>query len=138
VKFLVYIFLFFSLSSFAQIAYSPEDTLKGEELYSIVEVMPEFKGGIQEMFKFINKTMIYPKKEKIEKISGTSIVKFTVEASGKISNPNIITPSGNENLDKEALRIVSTMPDWNPGTQKGRPVPVYFNLPIKFNPNYSK
>lgn len=134
-KFLAYILLFCSSSLFAQIAYSPEDTLKGEELYSAVEVMPEFKGGVQEMFKFINKNQKYPEKEKSAKITGKCVVRFVVEASGKISNPQIFESSGNENLDKEAIRVVSIMPVWEPGKQKGKPVPVNFNLPFRFYPH---
>jgi protein TonB len=108
------------------------------EAFDYVEEMPEYIGGRSEMTAFINKSMIYPKKELEGKISGSPIVKFVIDKNGKILMPMILGSSGNENIDKEAIRIVSIMPSWKPGKQNGNVVAVKFNLPIKFNPDYKK
>lgn len=134
-KFLVYIFLFLSFGIAAQTSDVKNDTVRGEEIFSIVEEMPEFPGGPEKMMKFVQKTINYPKKEKESKIGGKVFLKFTVEATGSIKDIIVMKSSGNENLDKEAVRVVTVMPTWNPAKQQGRPVPVFFNLPINFNPH---
>ncbi|HXU26153.1 MAG TPA: TonB family protein [Bacteroidia bacterium] len=110
----------------------PSDSL---EKYTVVEKMPEFMGGPTEMIKFLQNHLTYPSIEKKNKIMGKSFVKFIVERDGSISNAEIIKSSGNENLDKEAIRVVSIMPNWKPGYQNGKSVRVYFNLPILFRTN---
>ena len=126
-KKIVYIFLFFALVSncFGQ------DTTK-KEVYTVVETMPEFPGGSLEMMKFMQKNVHYPEDAKKKGIVGKSFVKFIVEEDGSISNQQIIKSSGNESLDKEALRVISLMPKWKPGFQKGKPVRTYFNIPLIF------
>lgn len=135
-KFLVYIFAFvFSLGVYAQEPIKI-DSSKGPEVFKPVDVMPEYPGGIQALYKFIDKTMVYPKEEKKAKIGGKVHLKFIVQETGEIKDIVVTKSSGNENIDKEAIRIVSVMPKWKPGSQEGKPVPVFFNLPINFNPNY--
>ena len=125
-----YIFVVFALAGncFGQ------DTTK-HETYTVVERAPEFPGGPAEAMKFIKKNIIYPTYEKKNNITGRVDVKFVIEEDGSLSNPVITNSSGNENLDKEALRVVSIMPKWKPGIQSDKPVRVYFNLPVMFRTN---
>ena len=133
-KFSVYIFLFISVIRLnAQDQSIKVDSVKTSEVLELKEEMPEYQGGPQKMMEFVQKTMVYPKKEKKKKIGGLVKLKFTVDSSGDLSNIIISQTSGNENLDNEAIRIVSNMPKWKPGKQNGKPIPVLFNLPVRFN-----
>jgi len=84
------------------------------------------------MFKFLYKNAVYPPLAKEKKISGKVFVQFVVEKDGKISNIKVIRGIGG-GCDEEAMRVISLMPAWKPGTQNGKPVPVYFTLPIIFS-----
>lgn len=100
---------------------------------TIVEQMPAFPGGELEMMKFIQKNVQYPQVEKEAGISGTCYVTFVVEKDGSITDVKILRGvSGGPGCDKEAKRVVSSMPSWKAGKQNGREVRVQFNLPIKF------
>lgn len=103
-----------------------------EQVYTVVEQMPEYPGGIDSMMKFISKNFRPAKVIDPETgISSTKMyVQFTVRKDGSISNPKItkgISPA----LDKEAIRVVKMMPKWKPGKQYGVPVNVTYNLPIQ-------
>ena len=116
-------------SSYIPLPPPPVDTT---EVYTVIEEMPVFPGGPTEMMKFLQKNINYPNNEKKNNITGKAFVKFIIERDGSVSNPEIVKSSGNENLDQEALRIVSIMPKWKPGYQNGKTVKVYFNLPVIF------
>ena len=98
-----------------------------------IEVMPEFPGGERAMMNFIQLSLNYPHYERDAGITGTSYVNFVVEEDGTIAEVKILRGlSGGSGCDKEALRVINSMPKWKPGSQYGKPVRVYFNLPIKF------
>jgi protein TonB len=100
---------------------------------TIVEQMPTFPGGEVEMMKYIQRNVQYPQVEKEAGISGTCYVTFVVEKDGNITDVKVLRGvSGGPGCDKEALRVVKSMPNWKPGKQNGREVRVQFNLPIKF------
>jgi len=103
-----------------------------EEIFVVVETMPEFKGGNENLFSYIGKNVEYPKQAKEDEIEGMVIVSFVVEKDGSISNPKVLR-GAHPLLDEEALRLVSSMPLWKPGLQRGEPVRVQFNLPIRFS-----
>ncbi len=106
---------------------------KAPEIFTVVEEMPAFPGGMGELMKFIQKNIQYPQVEKEADISGTCYVKFVVEPNGVISNVEVAKGvKGGPGLDKEAMRVVKSMPNWSIGKQNGRPVRVLMNLPIKF------
>lgn len=106
---------------------------KAPEVFTVVEQMPEFPGGAAEMMKYIQKNIQYPQMAKENGISGRCFVKFVVEPDGAISNVEVLKGvQGGADLDKEAMRVVKSMPKWNAGKQNGRAVRVYFNLPIQF------
>ncbi|HRN41676.1 MAG TPA: energy transducer TonB [Vicingus sp.] len=103
-----------------------------EEIFTIVETMPEFPGGGQEaLFKFLQKEMKYPQVAKENGIQGTVFVNFVVGQDGKIRDVKVLR-GVNKMLDDEAVRVVKAMPAWKPGKQRGKPVSVSYNLPIKF------
>jgi len=103
-----------------------------EEIFTIVETMPEFPGGGQEaLFKFLQKEMKYPQVAKENGIQGTVFVNFVVGQDGKIRDVKVLR-GVNKMLDDEAVRVVKAMPSWKPGKQRGKPVSVSYNLPIKF------
>lgn len=83
------------------------------------------------MIEYINKNISYPQKAIDDNIQGTVYVTFVIEANGSISNAKILRGIGG-GCDEEAIRIVKNMPPWEPGKQRGKPVRVQYNLPIKF------
>ena len=118
----------------------PDETGNGvvepsdNEIFTIVEEMPSFPGGENEMIKFIQKNLIYPMLEKEAGIQGTVYVSFVIDKEGKVNDVKIMRGiSGGPGCDKEAIRVVKSMPSWKAGKQSGRPVQVQFNLPIKFS-----
>jgi periplasmic protein TonB len=103
------------------------------EIFTVVEEMPEFPGGPQEMMKYIQKNIQYPAMAREAGISGKCFLKFVVNGDGAISDVQILKGvAGCPDCDKEAMRVVKSMPKWKAGKQNGRTVPVYFNLPINF------
>ncbi len=102
--------------------------------YVVVEQMPEFPGGDRTMRKFLEDNIRYPMMARESGISGTVYVTFVVSVNGHISDVKLLRGIGG-GCDEEAIRVVKTMPAWIPGRQTGKPVPVQFNLPIKFSLN---
>lgn len=100
----------------------------------IVEQMPSFPGGELAMMKYIQKKVVYPQMEKEAGIAGTCYITFVVEKDGTITDVKLLRGvSGGPGCDKEAIRVVKSMPPWKAGKQNGRAVRVQFNLPIKFS-----
>jgi TonB family protein len=97
-----------------------------------VEEMPEFPGGDSARVKFITDNIVYPQIAKEKGIEGTVYVKFVVEMDGSITNVEVLRGVSTE-LDKEAVRVVSIMPKWKPGTLRRKPVRTQFNMPVKFS-----
>lgn len=102
-----------------------------DAIFFVVEVQPEFPGGMDSMYAFIQKNLIYPEKAKAEGIEGRVFITFTIEKDGSVSNVKILRGIGG-GCDEAAKEVVEKMPKWKPGTQRGKPVRVQFNLPIKF------
>lgn len=102
-----------------------------EAIFFVVEVQPEFPGGMDSMYAFIQKNLIYPEKAKAEGIEGRVFITFTIEKDGSVSNVKILRGIGG-GCDEAAKEVIEKMPKWQPGTQREKPVRVQFNLPIKF------
>ena len=100
-------------------------------VFDVVEVMPQFPGGQTAMLQYMMKNIKYPKQAMKEGIQGRVTVSFIVEKDGRVSNVRLLR-SVQPLLDKEAIRVVKSMPKWSPGKQKGKPVRVRFNLPVMF------
>ncbi|MBP5681940.1 MAG: energy transducer TonB, partial [Bacteroidales bacterium] len=103
-----------------------------DELFYVVEEMPEFPGGDLALRKFIAENVRYPQDAKDNNEQGTVYVKFIVDKTGKVTEPTIVKGSGCESLDEEAIRVVNTIPDFTPGRQRGQNVAVSLAMPIKF------
>lgn len=98
-----------------------------------VEVMPEFKGGNKAMMEFLMMNMKYPESAVKAKQQGKAVVGFVVKKDGTVSDVYIEKSTGYDVLDNEAMRVVKSMPAWEPGKQKGKPVDVKFFVPITFS-----
>jgi protein TonB len=101
------------------------------EVFLIVEEPPTFPGGDQALYKWLGENLKYPEEAKELGIQGRVFVSFVVEPDGSTSNVVVKRGIGG-GCDEEAVRIVKAMPKWAPGKQRGQPVRVQFNLPIKF------
>lgn len=101
----------------------------GETIYKKTEVPPEFVGGKDALFQYINSNIKYP--EDVQR--GNVYVAFVVSKEGSIRDVRIVKGI-NENCDKEALRLIKNMPEWDPGMQKGKIVSSVYGLPIIFRP----
>ena len=103
-----------------------------DKIHQVVEVQPEFPGGMKEMMKYIQSNLKYPEAAKAAGAEGKAFVQFVVKADGSISDVQIMRSTGNESLDAEALRVVMAMPKWRPAMNKGKAVNVKFVLPIVY------
>lgn len=118
----------------AQKSAAPKAANTTEKVYTAVEQMPTFPGGDAAMYSYIAENLKYPTVAQEQSIQGTVVVKFVVGKDGQVRDAKIIRGKSPE-LDAEALRVVKGMPRFTPGKQDGKPVSVYFALPIKFSLN---
>ena len=102
------------------------------KIHDAVEEMPEFNGGQLAMMEFLMNNMKYPQAAVKAKQQGKAIVGFVVRKDGTVSDVHITKSAGYAVLDEEAMRVVKSMPAWEPGKQKGKPVNVKYNVPITF------
>lgn len=104
-----------------------------EDIYTVVEEMPDFPGGITERNKFIQSNIKFPDSAIKKQIMGKCFLKFTIAKDGAIKDITILKGVTNcPECDEEAKRVISIMPRWKPGKQNGHLVSVYYNLPINF------
>lgn len=123
--------IFCALLSIA--CYSQEVLTAQEKIYTVVEEMPSFPKGQTAMMKFIQKKIKFPKSAIEKQIIGKCFLKFVVGADGSLTDIKVIQGVKNcPECDDAAIKVISIMPKWIPGRQKGNAVPVYFNLPINF------
>ena len=111
-----------------------EEEESSQHIFMVVEEMPEFPGGQAAMMSFIAKSIKYPVVAQKNGIQGRVTCSFVVNQDGSIIDAEVvrgIDPS----LDKEALRVINTMPKWKLGKQRGKPVRVKFTIPINFRLN---
>lgn len=101
------------------------------QIFTIVEEMPSFPGGEAELFKYLGKTVKYPPMAQDAGITGVVYMTFVVDEQGKVRDPKVLRGIGG-GCDEEAIRVVKAMPAWEPGKQRGKPVRVQYNLPIRF------
>ncbi len=101
-------------------------------VFKVVETMPSFPGGDAALMKFISDNVRYPAIAQENGIQGRAICQFTVEKDGSISDIQIVRSAGDETLDKEAKRVIKSMPKWSPGKQRGKAVRVSYTIPINF------
>ena len=103
-----------------------------KKIFRVVEEMPKFKGGDAKLMEFLMMNMKYPESAIKAKQQGRAIVGFVVGKDGTVSDVYIEKSTGYDVLDNEAMRVVKSMPAWEPGKQKGKPVDVNYFVPITF------
>ena len=108
------------------------NTEDDDDIFDVVEEMPVFPGGQTGLMEFIAKNLRYPVKAQKEGIQGRVIARFIVEKDGSVSNLAVARRSASSELDAEAIRVLSTMPKWTPGKQRGKEVRVKYTVPIAF------
>jgi protein TonB len=108
-----------------------EEEIVEAEIFTVVEAMPEFPGGMGKLMAYLGNNIKYPPLARESGIQGRVFINFVVEPDGKISNVKVLRGIGG-GCDEEAIRVVEAMPKWKPGMQRGKPVRVSYNLPVKF------
>lgn len=107
------------------------ETVQDDQIFDFLEEMPEFPGGETEMMKFLSKNVVYPTIASENGIQGRVMVGFVVERDGSVSDVKVLR-GVDPSLDKEAVRVVKSMPKWKPGMQTGKPVRCRFTIPVNF------
>jgi len=113
------------------ISTAPEEEEEEQQVFFIVEDMPEFPGGEMALRTYIATAIKYPVIAQENGIQGKVYVTFVVGKDGSVNNASIAR-GVDSSLDKEALRVVNTLPKWKPGKQRGKPVNVSYTVPINF------
>ena len=119
-----------------EIAYVPptveEEEVEEQEIFEVVEQMPEFpNGGMAGLMQFLSKNIKYPTIAQENGTQGRVTVQFVVNADGSIVDAKVIR-GVDPYLDKEALRVINSMPKWKPGMQRGKAVRVKYTVPVMF------
>lgn len=102
-----------------------------DDLFRVVESMPEFPGGYAALLAFLSKHIRYPELARKTNIQGTVHLSFVVSKTGEVHNIELLRGIGGS-CDEEAIRVIKMMPAWVPGKQRGKAVNVAFNLPVNF------
>lgn len=103
-----------------------------EEIFVVVEKMPEFPGGQAALFKYLSENVKYPVIAQENGIQGRVICQFVVNKDGSIVDVEVVRSGGDASLDKEAIRVIKSMPKWKPGQQRGQAVRVKYTVPVNF------
>jgi len=101
------------------------------EVFVVVEEMPQFPGGDKAMMEYIYNNIVYPAEAKEKNIQGRVTLRFVVKYDGAVGNVKVIK-GVDPLLDKEALRVIENLPVWTPGRQGGKPVNVWYSVPVTF------
>ena len=118
-----------------EVKYTPveveEEEVEEQQIFQVVEEMPEFPGGMAECMKWLSKNIKYPTISQENGVQGRVIVQFVINRDGSIVDAKVVR-GVDPYLDKEALRVVNQMPKWSPGKQRGKAVRCQFTLPVQF------
>lgn len=106
-------------------------TSTDDDVYDVVEKMPEFPGGMAELMKYLSSNIKYPVEAHKAGIQGRVVVSFVVNKDGTVKDAKIVR-SVDKSIDAEALRVISAMPKWLPGYQNGKAVKVRYTVPVTF------
>ena len=110
---------------------APIEEEEEEVVFQVVEKMPQFPGGQQALFEYLSKNIRYPVIAQENGLQGRVICKFVVNYDGSIVDI-VVVRSVDPSLDKEAVRVIQSMPKWQPGEQRGKAVRVKYTLPVNF------
>ena len=112
--------------------FSLPDKVGGGEVFVVVEKMPVYPGGDEALFRFIYENVRYPAEAKEQGIQGKVILRFMIASDGAVEDITVVR-GVHPLLDAEAIRVMSILPGWTPGTQGGKPVNVWYSVPISFS-----
>ena len=113
----------------------PEEDEEAEpDIFFSAEVNPSFPGGMAALYKLIGERLNYPEAARNNGVTGKVHIRFVINKRGEVENVQIIR-GVDPLLDREAIRVIEGLPRWNPGTQRGKPVNVWFSMPINFQLN---
>lgn len=104
---------------------------KNQQVFDVVEKMPEYPGGQAALFEYLQKSVKYPADAEKKKVEGRVLVTFVVNTDGSITDIEVVRKTF-PSLDAEAVRVISGMPKWKPGEQKGQKVRVKYTVPLTF------
>ena len=108
-----------------------EEEVVEQEIFQIVEEMPQFPGGEAKLMEYVAKNIKYPQIARETGIQGRVFVGFVVEPDGSISNVKLLRGIGG-GCDEEAMRVIKSLPKWKPGKQRGKAVRVSYQIPVFF------
>lgn len=108
------------------------DSADEEVIFIEVDPMPEFPGGMSALFDYLRFNTHYPKQAYRKGIQGRVVCQFVVKKDGKISKVEVVRSSGDKSLDREAVRVIRSMPKWKPAMYQGKPVSVKYTVPVTF------
>jgi len=108
-----------------------EEEIVEQEIFMVVEEMPEFPGGIAKLGDYLAKNIKYPQMARESGVQGKVFITFVVEPDGHVSNVKVVRGIG-AGCDEEAVRVIKNMPKWKPGKQRGKAVRVSYNVPVNF------
>lgn len=130
---LLTLFPFFCMAQSNSVSrnFSPDDTPNA----TLLDEQPEFPGGRDALFTYLSSNVHYPESAHKKGIQGRTICQFVVNKDGSIVDVEVIRSAGNIDLDKEAVRVISNMPNWKPGMIDGKTVRVKYTIPINFSLN---
>ena len=111
---------------------APVEEEEEEVVFVVVETMPESPGGQQALFKYLSENVKYPVIAQENGIQGRVICQFVVNKDGSIVDVEVVRSGGDASLDKEAVRVIKSMPKWKPGKQRGKAVRVKYTVPVNF------
>ena len=100
--------------------------------YDPYMTMPEFPGGQKRLIDYLSATVKYPAVARANGIQGSVLVQFTVDKDGAVGDVTVLRSGGDPSLNREAVRVVNSMPNWIPGTKRGKPIRVRYTLPVNF------
>ncbi len=129
---LIFGFILYSFFGFSQNDKNDEDTI-----YVYTEQMPEYPGGIIGLKRHIAENLIYPKDAREQNIQGTVFLRFEVTKTGEIGKVEI-QKGAHSILDSEAIRVIKSLPKFKPGMKDGKPVNIWYSMPITFQLNSSQ
>jgi TonB family protein len=109
------------------------DSLTNEPVFTVVEKHPEFTGGMRAFGEYLTANVHYPETARASRIEGKVFVNFIVRKDGRITDVGVLKGLG-FGCDEEAIRVISSMPNWKPGSQSGQPVNVKYNVVVPFSP----
>jgi protein TonB len=108
-----------------------EEEPEEQEIFEVVENMPDFPGGYAALMEFLRKNIKYPTIAQENGTQGKVIIQFVVNKDGTVVDP-VVVKTVDPYLDKEALRVIAQMPKWKPGMQRGKAVRVKYTVPVSF------